>query len=340
MIRWIVGTSLKLRFLVLVSAAALMVFGMVQLPNTSLDVFPEFAPPRVEIQTPSLGMSAEEVESLITVPLEQAFNGVEGLDIMRSKSIPDLSSIELLFKPGTDELRARQLVQERLAAVLSRMPTWAAPPVIMPPVSSVGRVLKIGMSSKTVPLTDLSMIAYWTVRARLLRVPGVANVAIWGERLKMMTVQVEPKKMLAQGVALDDVMEATADSVDSGLLRFSTGSIIGTGGSIETTDQKITIRHALPIATPTDLSRITVKSHTGKRALLSDVALVREDHQPLAGDAWVNDGPGLLLVVEKLPWGNTLSVTRGVEQALNSLQPGLRGITFDTNVFRQENFIK
>src|SRR4051812_37645595 len=139
MIRWMVGTSLKLRYLVLVIAAALIVYGMVQLPNTPLDVFPEFAPPRVEIQTPSLGLSADEVESLITVPLEQAFSGVEGLDLMRSKSIPDLSSIELLFKPGVDELRARQLVQERLDSVLARMPTWAAPPVIMPPVSSVGR---------------------------------------------------------------------------------------------------------------------------------------------------------------------------------------------------------
>ena len=103
MIRWIVGTSLKFRFIVLAIAAALMFFGIAQLPSTPVDVFPEFAPPRVEIQTPCLGLSAEEVESLVTVPLEQAFNGVEGLDIMRSKSIPDLSSIELLFKPGTDD---------------------------------------------------------------------------------------------------------------------------------------------------------------------------------------------------------------------------------------------
>ena len=100
MIRWIVGTSLKYRYIVLALAAALMLYGMAQLPSAPVDVFPEFAPPRVEIQTPSLGLSAEEVEALVTVPLEQAFNGVEGLDIMRSKSIPDLSSIELLFKTG------------------------------------------------------------------------------------------------------------------------------------------------------------------------------------------------------------------------------------------------
>ena len=120
MMRWIVKTSLRLRYIVVALAAAMMVFGIGSAASTPLDVFPEFAPPRVEIQTACLGLSADEVESLITVPLEQAFNGVEGLDIMRSKSVPQLSSIELLFKPGTDELRARQLVQERLATVRPR----------------------------------------------------------------------------------------------------------------------------------------------------------------------------------------------------------------------------
>src|SRR5580765_1494479 len=118
MIRWIVGSSLKFRYIVVAIAAAMMFFGIEQIPNTPVDVFPEFAPPRVEIQTPCLGLTAQEVESLVSVPLEQAFNGLPGLDIMRSKSLPDLSSIELLFKPGIDELLARQLVQERLATVI------------------------------------------------------------------------------------------------------------------------------------------------------------------------------------------------------------------------------
>src|SRR5574341_205912 len=164
MLRWIVGTSLKFRFIVVVIAAGLMAFGFTRISDMPVDVFPEFAPPRVEIQTPSLGLSAEEVESLVTVPLEQAFNGVDGLDIMRSKSIPDLSSIELIFRNGTDVLRARQLVQERLATVLPTMPTWAAPPVIMPPVSTTGRFMKIGLSSETVSLMDMSMVSYWTIR--------------------------------------------------------------------------------------------------------------------------------------------------------------------------------
>jgi CzcA family heavy metal efflux pump len=276
----------------------------------------------------------------VTVPLEQALNGVAGLDDLRSKSVPQLSSIQMIFKQGTDLLHSRQLVQERLAIATPSLPTWAAPPVMLPPVSATSRVMQIGMSSKSMPLTDLSMTAYWTVRAKLLRVPGVANVAIWGERLKMMTVQVQPKKMLARGVTLDDVMEVTADSVDSGLLRFSSGSIIGTGGSIETTNQRISIRHVLPIVAPADLAKITVTSKSGARVPLGDVAIVKADNQPLAGSAVINDGLGLLLVVEKLPWGNTLTVTHDVEQAIQSLQPGLSGVTFDTQIFRQETFIK
>ncbi len=343
MIRWIVGTSLKLRFIVLVIAAGLMVFGVAALPKAPLDVFPEFAPPRVEIQTPSLGMSADEVESLITVPLEQAFNGMEGLDTMRSKSIPDLSSIELLFKPGTDELRARQLVQERLSAVMSTMPTWAAPPVIMPPVSSVGRVLKIGVSSKTVPLTDLSMIAYWTIRARLLGVPGVANVMIWGERIKMPQVLADPERMRANDVSLDEVMETTSDALDVGLLQFSSGSVIGTGGFLETANQRFNIRPVSSIVTPEDLAQVPIgdkKKADGTPLRLADVATVKEGTWPLFGDAVVNDGPGLMIVVAKFPWANTLDVTKGVEKALDELRPGLPGVEMDSTIFRPADFIQ
>jgi len=338
--RWLVSASLRLRYLVVLAAVVMMAAGSAQLSRMRVDVFPEFAPPQVQIQTMCNGLSTADVEALVTVPLEQALNGVQGLDDLRSKSVSQLSSIQLIFKQGTDLLQARQLVQERLATATPSLPTWAAPPVMLPPVSATSRVMQIGMSSQSISMNDLSMIAYWTVRARLLRVPGVANVAIWGERLKMMTVQVDPKKLQAHGIPLDDVMETTADSVDSGLLRFSTGSIIGTGGSIETAAQRIGIQHVLPITGPADLARITVADPKGVRVPLSELANVQEDHQPLAGDAIINDGPGLLLVVEKLPWGNTLNVTHDVDEAITSLQPGLTGVTFDTTVFRQANFIE
>ena len=340
MMRWIVGSSLKFRYIVVALAVAMMSFGIVQLRDTPVDVFPEFAPPRVQIQTACLGLSAADVEQLVTVPLEDGLNGIPGLDVMRSASVPQLSSIELIFKLGTDLLQARQLVQERIATVLPTLPTWASPPVMLQPLSATSRVMKIGLSSKTRSLTEMSMISYWTIRARLLRVPGVANVPIWGERLQMLQVQAEPEKMRAHDVSLEQVMETTADALDVGLLKFSNGAVVGTGGFLDTPNQRLQVRHILPITTPEDLSQVIIETQSGKALRLGDVAQVVEGHQPLAGDAVINDGPGLMLIVEKLPWANTLDVTRGVEQALRELQPGLPGIDVDPTIFRPASFIE
>ena len=338
MMRALVGWSLRFRFLVVAIALAMMFFGSRELQNMPVDVFPEFAPPRVEIQTPSLGLSASEVEELVTVPLEEALNGVEGLEVMRSKSVPALSSILLIFEPGTDLFLARQLVSERLAAITPTLPSWSSPPLLMPPLSSTSRTMKIGLSSEELPLTDMSLIAYWKIRARLLRVPGVANVAIWGERLRMLQVQLEPEKMREHGVTLNQVMETASDALDTGLLKFSDGHLIGTGGVIDTPNQRLGVRHVLSIFTPDDLGKVTIKDTLGVQ--LNDVARMIEDHQPLIGDAIVNDGPGLLLIVEKFPWANTLAVTEGVEQALETLRPGLPGIEIDSEIFRPATFIE
>jgi CzcA family heavy metal efflux pump len=338
--RSIISASLRFRYLVIYSAIGLIILGITTLPRMHVDVFPEFAPPRVLIQTACVGLSTSDVEQLVTVPLEASLNGIQGLDDMRSKSVPQLSSIELLFKPGTDLLRARQLVQERVAIVSPSLPTWAAPPVMLAPVSATGRAMQIGMTSNNHSLIEMSMTAYWTIRARLLRVPGVANVAIWNERLQLMTVQAEPSKMLARDVSLGQVMQATSDAVDSGLLKFSTGAVIGTGGMVETPNQRIGIRNVLPIITPADLAKVPVTKTRAGPVRLGDVAVAAEAHQPLIGDAIIDGNPGLLLVVEKLPWANSMQTTAGVEQALKELQPGLPGVTFDTKVFQQANFVK
>src|SRR5260370_22901831 len=161
MMRWIIGSSVRLRFLVLAVAAAMMVVGIFQLRTMPVDVFPEFAPPYVDIQTEAPGMSAAEVESLVTIQLEDALSSVAQLDTMRSKSVPGLSSITLIFKPGIDILRARELVQERLAVAQRMLPSWAGMPWMLQPLSATSRVMHIGLSSKTYSLTDLSMIAYW-----------------------------------------------------------------------------------------------------------------------------------------------------------------------------------
>jgi CzcA family heavy metal efflux pump len=338
--RRIVGFSLKFRALVVAIAVAMMAFGGVQLSTASVDVFPEFAPPKVEIQTIAIGLTAAEVEQLVTVPLEDALNGVEGLDEIRSKSVEQLSSIVLIFAPGADLLKARQLVSERIATVTPSLPTWAAPPVMLQPLSSTSRVMKIGLTSDQRSLMEMSMITYWKIRAHLLRVPGVANVAIWGERLQMLQVQAIPEKLKANDVSLNQVMEVTANALDAGLLQYSPGSVIGTGGYVETPNQRLNIQHVLPITTPKDLAQITIEERNGKPLRLGDVANVVEDHQPLIGDAVINQGEGLMLIVEKLPWGNTLEVTRGVEAALNQMEPGLSGITVDTEIFRPATFIE
>src|SRR5215216_1384055 len=183
--RWIVSRSMRFRWLVLFTAMATMVFGLAQIPSARVDVFPEFAPPRVEVQTIALGNSSTEVEELITVPIEEQLNGLPGLAELRSKSVAQLSSIQLIFERGTDEMRARQLVQERIAQVTPTLPTWASPPWMMPPLSATSRIMKIGLEPKAggPNLVEMSSISYWKIRQRLLRVPGVAQVNIFGERL-------------------------------------------------------------------------------------------------------------------------------------------------------------
>jgi CzcA family heavy metal efflux pump len=340
--RWIVQTSLRYRYLVVFLAAVLMVFGVTRLRNSSVDVFPEFAPPKVEIQTLSMGLSASAVEELVTVPLEQALNGVPGLDVMRSRSVPDLSDIVLIFKPGTDLIYARQLVTERLTAVYGTLPTWAAPPVMIQPLSSTSRAMKIGISSDVYDMKDLSMITYWKIRARLLEVPGVANAPIWGERIKSPHVQVDLEKLNTYGVSLEEVMDVTADALDVGLLQYSEGSVIGTGGFIDTPNQRIGIRSVTSITTPEDLAAVPINEWTkpdGSPLLLGDVGEVVWGTWPLFGDAVIDGGEGLMMIVEKLPWANTLDVTRGVEEAINDMRPGLQGIKIDTSIFRPATFI-
>ena len=260
--------------------------------------------------------------------------------MIRSESVPQLSHITLLFKRGTNFLKARQLVQEHLSTVAPTLPTWAAPPFMMQPVSATSRIMKIGLSSKSIGLMDLSVTTYWKIRARLLRVPGVANVAIWGERLKDMDVNVRPDRLKAEKVSLDKVMEVTSQALDAGLLQFSPGAVIGTGGFIETPNQRISARAVTAIRSPDDLAQVAVARRNGRELRIGDVAKVVYGPQPLIGDAVVNGGPGLLLVVEKLQGANTLEVTKGVEDALKDLRPGLPGVTIDSTIFRPASFVE
>jgi len=336
--RWIIESSMRLRYLIVILAAALMVFGIVQLREMPVDVYPEFNPPLVEIQTEALGLSAEEVESLITTPMEaDLLIGVAWLDEIYSESVTGLSTITMIFEPDADPVQVRQMVQERLNQTYA-LPNVSKPPVMIQPLSTTNRVLMIGLSSKDLSLIDMGVLARWNIRPRLMGVPGVANVAIWGQRERQLQVQVDPQQLQKTGVTVGQVIETTGEALWVSPLTYLESSSPGTAGWIDTPNQRLGIHHLLPISSAEDLSRVTVVGTEG--LVLGDVANVVEDHQPLIGDAVINDGPGILLVVEKFPGANTLEVTRGVETALTALQPGLTGLEIDPTVFRPANYIE
>jgi CzcA family heavy metal efflux pump len=339
--RWLIGSSLRLRRVVVVVAAGVVVLGVAQLWHASVDTLPEFGPPTVQVQTEALGLSAPEVEQLITVPLEQdLLAGVPWLDTMRSASIPGLSSIELIFDPGTDLLRARQVVQERLTQAAG-LPNVSATPHMLQPLSSTSRIMMIRLSSATVSPIEMSVLARWTIRPKLLGVQGVANVSIWGQRERQLQVQVDPDRLATYGLSLDHIIETSGNALWASPLTFLEASTPGTGGFIDTANQRLGIQHLQPITTASDLAKVPIDRASGGTLRLGDVADVVEDHQPLIGDAIFTDGdPGLLLIVEKFPGANTLDVTHDVESALDALRPGLSGVALDPTVYRPAGYME
>jgi Cu/Ag efflux pump CusA len=336
--RWIVSSSIRFRTLVVAAAAMLFGAGAWQLRMVPLDVVPEFSPPSLVVKTEALGLSSTEVEALITVPLEaDLLNGVPWLRTIQSDSMAGVSTIEMSFTPGTDLMRARQMVQERLSQAPVALPNVSSPPILLQPVSSASRVMSIGLSSSAVPLIEMTVQAHWTVVPRLAGVPGVANVSVWGRRDRQVQVQVDPETLHQHGITLEQVVKTAGEAVFASPLTFLNSSTPGTGGFIDTPNQRLNIRHLSPITTPQAFARLPIVESP---VTLEQVARVVESHQPLIGDAIVKDGPGLLLVVEKFPGYNTQEVTRGIEAALQELRPGLTGIEVDSTVFRPAGYIE
>jgi CzcA family heavy metal efflux pump len=330
MINWLIENSLKLKTTVVALTIILMFLGgRSLLQSTAFDVFPEFAPKIIEIQTEAPGLSTTDVETIVTVPIENALNGVSHLDKVRSKSVLGLSSVVLYFKRSTDLTEVRQLVQERLSYLSSNLPAAIKAPVMLSPLSSTSRVLKIGLSSKSMSQVDMTTLAKWTIRPRLMAVPGVANVAIWGQRDKQYQVLVDPQKLRANSVGVNQVVTVLKDSL----------SIEG-GGFIDTENQRLAVTHSLKLESVQNLASIPVKLNNGTPVNLSNVAQLKEGFPPPIGDAVINRGTGLLLIVEKQPWGNTLEVTKNVEEALKALGPGLGDLEVDPGIFRPATFIE
>ncbi len=350
---WLIRASLQFRVIVIMIAIGLIIVGVRTMDSIPLDVFPEFAPPLVEIQTEAPGISTEDVESLISVPIENAVNGIPFVKAVRSKSVLGLSSVRLIFASGTDLLMARQLVQERITLVSAQLPLVARPPVILPPLSSLSRCMKIGLWSVTKNQMDMTVLTKWTIRPRLLSVSGVANVAVWGEKDPQLQVIADPDRLRANGVTLDVLMQAVRDA-----------TAVGAGGFVDTPNQRLALRHVPAVYTPEQLGEMVlsfrgasspavgttanvnslrpgvVSSSGGSPIRIRDVADVIVDYAPPIGNAIINNQPGLLLIIEKQPWANTLDVTRGVEKAMADLKPGMGEVQFDTTIFRPATFIE
>ena len=340
MLRSLISASVRFRFLVIAVTAGIMALAVATVPGIHADVLPETAPVVARIQTEAPGLSAPEVESLVTVPLEKnLLEGVMGVTDVTSDSIPGLSQINLDFASGTNLDQARQLVQERLTQAFV-LPNVSKPPVLLQPVSSTGNVMLVGLSSRHLSLIDLSVLARWTIVPRLLGVPGVADVSTFGEADRQLQVLVDPARLAARHITLAQIIETAGNAQLVSPLSYLEGSTPGTGGILEGPNQRVTIQPVLPFGTPANLGQVPVAETTGPRPVpLGSVTDIVVGHQPLIGDALVRGQPGLVLVVQKLPSASVPAVTDGLNQALAQLRPSLSGVQVDTSLFQPASYI-
>ena len=337
---WLIGSAVRMRRLVLAGVVAVLALGLTQLDGAPLDVYPEFEPPAVQVQTEALGLSAEEVEQLITTPLEQdLLNGIPWLKTIESQSLPGLSAIDMTFDEGTDLYLARQMVAERMTQAAA-LPNVGTPPVMVQPTASTSRVAMVALQSEDVSMIEMSVLARWQMRPRLMAIPGVSQVSIWGQRERQLQVQVDPERLRRNQVTLTQLIETTGNALWVSPLSFVEASTPGTGGFVETPNQRIGVQHVSPITTSDQLADVAIEGSPGAALRLGDVADVREDHQPLIGDATQDGQRSLMLVVERFPDADVAQVTGAVEDALAAMSAGLTGITVDTDLYRPASYLE
>lgn len=331
----IVGFSLRHAGVVLALTGLLVAYGLYALARAKYDVFPEFAPPQVVIQTEAVGLSPEQVELLVTQPVENAINGVPGIEALRSNSIQSLSLVTVVFEPSSDIYRNRQVLAERLATVAARLPQGVAAPMMSPLTSSTSTVLVIGLTSERRSLMDLRTAADWVVKPRLLAVPGVAKASVFGGDVRQFQVQIDPARLIQYGLTLNDVVAAA---------RRVTG--IRGAGFVDTANQRIVLRTEGQSHTSAEIARSPLLQSGGPGGALSvalgDVAKIVEAPEPPVGAASIMGQPGVQLTVSEQYGANTLEVTERVERALADLRPGLeaQGIQLHADIFRAANFIE
>ncbi len=328
MLNRIIEWALRNRLLVLIAAGALLIYGGIVTYRAHVDVFPDLTAPTVTILTESHGLAPEEVESLVTLPIEAAMNGTAGVFRVRSNSAIGISIVFVEFEFGTDIYRARQLVTEKLQQV--RLPAGVPPPVLGPISSALGEIMLISMTSTTTSAMELRTIADWVVRPRLLGVSGVSQVMIIGGDTKQYQVLVDPAKLADYTLTLEHVTEAVGAS-----------NANASGGFLERPNQEFLIRGRARVYSTEDLANSVVTVRAGAPILLKNIATVQQGPALKRGDGSFNMQPAVVATIQKQPNANTLELTEQIEQTLASLKTTLPAdVTIDTKAFQQADFIK
>jgi CzcA family heavy metal efflux pump len=326
LIRW----SIRYRGFVALLSIAWLIAGSFLAMRAPLDVFPEFVPPQVTIQTETPGLAPEQVEQIITRPIEAAIVGAPGIDTVRSESIYGLSVVLVSFKENVDANAARQGISERLTTLNGKFPTGFGPPKLTPLTSSTMDVLKLGIVSDQVDPYTLRDIADWTIKPRLLAVPGIARVTVYGGATRQIQVQPDLKRIAALGLTVTDVMNAVSEAI---ALRG--------GGVVETSAQRITIDTPPPSPSPQTIAEAVVTMQNNRPVLVQDLAKVTIGPASKIGDATIMGLPGVLITVSGQFGANTLDATTATEAALAELTPALerRGITLYPSLHRPASFV-
>ena len=323
-LKWVINR----RWLVVMATIFVTFWTLYTIPQMQLDVFPAFAPPQVEIQTEAPGLAPEEIESLVTLPIESAINGAPGVTAVRSASAAGISVVKVIFNWETDVYRARQLVTERLQQATSKLPAGTAPPQLSPTTSPIGTVLTYAFTAETTSLMDVRRLVDWQVTNRILAVPGVAQVIAYGGDLRQFQVLVDPSKLQAYDVTLAAVTDAVRSA-----------NANAPGGYLTTTDRETLIRGVGRINTIDDLKYSAITSRQGTAVKIGEVAEVKIGAAIKRGDGSLNGQKAVIVMVNRQPSADTPSVTRSVEAAMQELKKSLPVDVKVTTTFRQEEYI-
>lgn len=326
----VIRFALRFRGVVIALAALFVAYGIYALAHATYDVFPEFAPPQVSIQTEAPGLSPQQVESLVSRPIEAAIQGAAGQQRLLSDSIQGLSVVTVFFDPASNIYLDRQLVAERLTQVAGQLPTGVQPPVMTPLTTSTEIALVAGLTSSRQSLMRLKSLAEWTITPALLAVPGVADVEIFGGQTQSTQILVHPDKLVRFGLGINDVMAAA---------RQAAG--VRGAGFVSTPNQRILIQPEAQSITPGELAGVVLARHGGVSVTLGEVADIVTAPEPAIGGGAVMGEPGVVMNITEQYGANTLDVTKGLDKAFATLRPALEreGVTLHDRLFRPADFI-